>query len=341
MSPPGRSLAAIASAVLASLPCPAAEQRFNFTRPAMGTTFHIACYAADEKTASSAAEAAFRRIEELDAALSDYVETSELRRLCATSGRPVPVSADLFAVLEAARGVAERTDGAFDFTLGHLTNLWRRSRRQKELPSAERIATAMAAKGWRHVFLAKPARTIELSHPGMALDLGGIAKGFAADAALAVMTGKGLSRAIVIAGGDMAIGDPPPGQAGWDIKLRAFANSDSGADDLLPLTLRNSGVSTSGDLYQFVEIAGTRYSHIVDPQTGLGLTRRIACSVIAANATMSDAYATAFCVLGSEGGRAVVLGLPGVAARWIALSPEGRRLETRTPGFPENPQNKK
>lgn len=341
MSPPGRSLAAIASAALASLPCPAAEQRFDFTQPAMGTTFRIACHAGDEKTAAAAAAAAFRRVEELNAALSDYVDTSELRRLCATSGRPVPVSEDLFAVIEAARSVADRTDGVFDFTVGHLTNLWRRTRRQKELPSAERLAAAMAATGWRHVVLDKASRSIELGRPGMALDLGGIAKGFAADAALAVMKKHGLSSAIVIAGGDMAIGDPPPGQAGWEIKLRAFAKSDADTDDLLPLSLRNCGVSTSGDLYQFVEIGGTRYSHIVDPRTGLGLAQRIACSVIAPTATMSDACATAFCVLGSDRGRAVAQPLLGVAARWMTLEGDGSPKESSTPEFPPIIQNKK
>ena len=307
----------------------------------MGTTFRIVCHAADEKKASSAAEAAFRRIEELNGKLSDYVETSELRCLCATSGRPVPVSEDLFAVIEAARATAERTDGAFDFTVGHLTGLWRRSRRQKELPSAERLDSAMAATGWRHVALDKSTRAIALARPGMALDLGGIAKGFAADAALAVMKKHGLSRAIVIAGGDMAIGDPPPGEDGWEVKLRTFAQSEAGADDLLPLALRNCGVSTSGDLYQFVEIGGTRYSHIVDALTGLGLTQRIACSVIAPNATTSDAYATALCVLGSERGLALARGRTGLEARWVVIGPEAGPVELKTPNFPASIHDKK
>lgn len=306
----------------------------------MGTTFRIVCHAADQKKASSAAEAAFLRIEELNDTLSDYVETSELRRLCATSGRPVPVSEDLFTVIEAARDAAKRTDGAFDFTVGHLTNLWRRSRRQKELPSPERLASAMAATGWRHVALDKSARSIALARAGMALDLGGIAKGFAADAALAVLRKHGLSRAIVIAGGDMAIGDPPPGEEGWEVQLRAFAKPDAGADGLLPLALRNCGVSTSGDLHQFVEIGGTRYSHIIDARTGLGLTQRIACSVIAPNATTSDAYATAFCVLGSGRGLAIARD-HGLEARWVEIGPTGPPVEQKTPGFPASPQDKK
>jgi thiamine biosynthesis lipoprotein len=313
----------------------AGDTRHDFSQPAMGTTFRIACYAADKAIAAEAASAAFARIDALNAALSDYTETSELRRLCQTSGTPVRVSEDLFTVIRRAHEVAESTDGAFDFTAGHLTNLWRRTRRQRDLPSEERLRHALTLTGWRQVALDEKNRAITLMKPGMYLDLGGIAKGYAAEAALAVMRARRLPRSVVIAGGDMAIGEAPPGEAGWEVKLRTFSEEEADADAIITLRLKNAGISTSGDLYQFVEIGGLRYSHIIDPKSGLGLTKRVSCSVISKNTTTSDAYATAFCVMGTSATLDYCQRHPGMEVRLVNLISGQKPQVTTTPGFPK------
>jgi len=286
----------------------------------MATTFRITLHAETKTQAETAAAAAFQRIAALNAICSDYEPNSELMQLVNTGPNvPFKASADLFALITRALELSRLTDGAFDITCGNLSQLWRRAKRLQKLPPADRLQQALAATDWRAVQLDATAHTITLLQPGMLLDLGGIAKGYAADAALRVLRDRGLPRALVIAGGDIAIGDPPPGTDAWDIKLRQFVKS-SPEEDLVTVRLHNCAVSTSGDLYQFTEISGTRYSHILSPKTGLGLTTRIACTVIAPDCTTSDALATAMCVLGKERGEKVTAQIQGVTTRFAPSS---------------------
>ncbi len=272
-----------------------AEEKFRFERPLMGTRFTVVCYAADHAIAAKAAAAAFSKAEEVNQAASDYLPESELSLLASKpADSPIPLSPLLYDLLDHARRLAEATGGAFDPSLGPLTKLWRETRDRGHLPDPEIIRSARARVGWRHFTLDLNSRSITLHRTNMAFDLGGIAKGYAADLMLESLAAAGISRAIIAAGGDIRIGDPPPGREGWQVALQTF--DPAGADEVLILS--NAAVSTSGDLHQSVEIDGTRYSHILDPGTGLGLTRRIAASVIASEAKLSDPLATAACVLG-------------------------------------------
>jgi thiamine biosynthesis lipoprotein len=283
--------------------------RFEFTSPHMGTMFSITLYAPDHPAAEQAAEDAFRRVAQLEDVMSDYMADSELMRLCAAPvGQPVPVSDDLWRVLERAQELSNVTDGAFDISAGQFTRLWRFSRKRGELPSDTALAAASDTLGSRHLKIDPATRTVTLRAPNMRLDLGGIAKGFAADEALEVLKRAGFPRALVAASGDIRAGDPPPGKPGWSVAVEALK-----AESLL---LSNAAVSTSGDSEQFVEIGGVRYSHIVSPFTGLGLTNRIQCTVMAPDATTSDALATACCVLGMERGPTLLKAQPGVTV-WV------------------------
>jgi thiamine biosynthesis lipoprotein len=284
------------------------ERRFSFERPLMGTRFSIICHGAEEAAAKDAADEAFAVGERVNAVASDYLPDSELMRLPA-GGEAVAVSPLLAGLLDVSREMAERSDGAFDPTLGPLSRLWRESRRTGTLPDAGKLAEARAASGWQALEVDAKARTVRLMKPGMQLDLGGIAKGFAADRMFEVMKKRGFASTCIAAGGDLRLGDPPPGKTGWKVGLKTF---DPGKPEEV-VELSNCAVSTSGDLHQFVEIGGKRYSHIVDPRTGLGLTERIAVSVIAPTATLSDALATACCVKGAAGAEA--LGMKGGATR--------------------------
>jgi len=276
-------------------------ERFVFHKGAMGTVFTITLYAVDEATAKPVAEAAFARVVELNDLMTDYDRDSELMRFClAPYGKPVELSADLFAVIARAQWLAEQTEGAFDITIGPLIRLWRRARRQRELPPPEYIAVAKLCSGYKNLVLDVKKRTATLLKQDMVLDLGGIAKGYSAAAALQVLKAHGCPRAMVAASGDLAMGDPPPDRTGWNIGIDSIDAAEGGHTRIV--SVKNCGLSTSGDTEQYVEIEGQRYSHIVDPQTGLGLRERIGATIVAKNAIDSDSFGTAVSVLGAERG---------------------------------------
>lgn len=264
--------------------CALRAERFEATEPHMGTLVRITIYARDD----SAMRPAFARIKELDEKLSDYKPDSELNRLCRTHGQPVRVSEDLFRVLDAAQKLSALTDGAFDVTVGPVTHLWRIGK----LPDAG----TMMRVGWRDVVLDRAQRAVKLKIANMQLDLGAIAKGYAADEALKVLKKLGVKRALIAVSGDIVAGDAPPGARGWRIGL------EPAGEEIL---LRNAAVSTSGDTEQSRVIGGVRYSHIIDPRTGLGLTSPIAVTVVARRGLDADPIATAVSVMGEDRGRAV------------------------------------
>lgn len=293
-----------------------AAEKFSFERPLMGTRFTVICYAESREMAEKAVEAAFAKAEEVNAVSSDYLPDSELSLLSSKPvGAPVPLSPLLFELMNDSRRMAEATGGAFDPTLGPLTKLWRESRANGRLPDPEKLRTARVSAGWRHFTLDPKSKTITLHRENMAFDLGGIAKGYAADLMFETLAEAGISQVLITAGGDIRLGDAPPGREGWKVAVKTF--DLSGNDEIL--TLSNAAVSTSGDLHQSVEIDGVKYSHILDPATGLGLTRRIAASVVADNAKLSDALATAACVLGADGCDALRK-MPGVREVKIRVS---------------------
>jgi thiamine biosynthesis lipoprotein len=300
-----------------------ALSRHSFIEPHMGTRFQILVYAPDEDAARKAATDAFARIASLNAIMSDYDKTSELMRLCAQAGGPpVPVSAELFFVLSRAQEVSRQSGGAFDVTVGPVVKLWRRSRKVKKLPDPEKLAAARALVGWRNVRLDAEKRTVQLLKPGMQLDLGGIAKGYAADVALAVLKKHGLDRALVAAGGDIAVSGPPPGADGWKIAIARLP----GEKDAGRLILHDAAVSTSGDAEQFVEIDGKRYSHIVDPRTGIGLLGRMSVTVVARKGIESDSLTKVAAVLGPEKGMPIIESTKGASARMVRK--KGDEFET-------------
>lgn len=268
----------------------------------MAVPFRITLYAPDEAAARVAADAAFERVEVLNSILSDYDSDSELSRLSQTAGqgRAVPVSTDLWRVLEASQKLATRSEGAFDISVGSIVNLWRRARRKRELPDAALLARLRNRVGYKNIRLDPASHSVELLVPEMRLDLGAIAKGYAADEALAILRARGCPRALAAASGDMAAGDPPPDQEGWRIEVASL--DVPGAPEPQILLVKNCGISTSGDLFQRVEIDGVRYSHIVDPRTGLPLTDHALVTVFARDGITADGLATAVSVLGPDAG---------------------------------------
>lgn len=324
----------LAAACLLSLSLSAGPElkRFEAVEPHMGTMFAIVVYAPDKKTAEACFGAAFCRVAELNEMLSDYEPESELSLLSASSPTetPIAVSEDLFRVLDEAKRLSVRSNGAFDVTVGPLTKLWRRARRRKQLPDERRLAEARAAVGYQHMKLTDEGKAVELLKSGMRLDLGGIAKGYAADEALRVTRSRGVSRVLINAGGDVVIGDPPPGDDGWQIGVAAL---EPDAPPSRFLTLSNCSVATSGDVWQYVEIGDERYSHILDPHTGLGLTTRRNVTIIAPTGIEADSLASAVSVLGPQEGFALIDKVKGAAGLIVEKTASGIRThETRTFG---------
>ncbi len=296
---------------------PAPLQRFEFEQAQMGVPFRIVLYAGGQTAAETAARAAFRRVAELNQVFSDYEDTSELSRLSRTSGsgQAVKVSDELWRLLHVAQAMSRRSNGAFDITVGPLVQVWRRARRQRELPTAEVIAEARSRVGWEKVDLDARTHTAKLLVPNMRLDLGSIAKGRALDEALRVLRQHGIRRALVTGSGDMAIGDPPPDRTGWRIELAPL--DAPGAPPVRYLSLRNCGFATSGDLFQHVEIGGKRYSHIVDPHTGLGMTDHSLVVVVAPDCLTANSLSTTLCVVGPKLGLQLVSAFPRAEARML------------------------
>ncbi|MDW8290933.1 MAG: FAD:protein FMN transferase [Armatimonadota bacterium] len=283
--------------------------RYQYSQMAMGVQVTITLYAPDQATAERACAAALERIAEIEQIASDYRPDSELMRLCAQAGgAPVRVSEELFTLLQRAQALAQRTGGAFDITVGPYVQLWRRARRTGQFPTGEELREARGRVGYDKIVLDEQERTVRLLVPGMRLDLGGIAKGYALDCALRVLQQHGIHHALLEAGGDIVAGLAPPGTAGWRIRV------ENAAPERQWVYLARGAISSSGDTEQYVEHEGKRYSHIVDPRTGWGLTTRVAATVIARDGITSDSLATALCVLGKQEGMRLIRAMPGVRA---------------------------
>jgi thiamine biosynthesis lipoprotein len=286
--------------------------RFTFAEPHMGTTCRITLYGADERSAGEAATAAFARIAQLDDMMTDYRSSSELMRLCEKAGKgPVPASDELFTVLTYGQEISKLSDGAFDVSVGPLVQLWRRARRTKLFPDPAQVAAARNLVGYGYITLDRTKRMVQLQKPGMRLDLGGIAKGYAADEALKILKRHGITSALVAVGGDIAASAGPPDAAGWKVGIAPL--HDPSSPPTLFVCLANAAVSTSGDAEQHVVIDGVRYSHIIDLRTGLPLTGRRSVTVVAPHGITADSLTKVVSVLGQRG-LAIIENIPGAAA---------------------------
>ena len=312
----------------------ACTQVHEYRRIVMGAECRI-LVAADEQTADRAAEAAFARLAEVEEALSDWMAGSEVRRLPVRAGEQAAVSADLAAAIAASLAWSERTDGAFDATLGALTGAWREARRAGTPLDAAEARALLARCGWRNVRFDARTRTYAAAVDGLRLDFGAIGQGIGADAAMAAIRAHGVERALVDLSGDIVAGEAPPGRWAW----RVTADDDEAS----VMFLRNEAVTTSGDRAQHLDAGGMRLSHVLDPATGWPVTTRVQVTALAPTATDADALATALCVLGPQRGRELLARLgPGYSARW--RWPDGAHADPSAttpapaPPAPESPR---
>jgi thiamine biosynthesis lipoprotein len=318
------------ASILTAAACSAPEggTRYEYREAHMGTGVRIVIHAWDAEVARSAAAAAFAAVARVDSLLSDYRDDSEIARLAAEAGSGLLLepSPELAQVVDSALVWADRTAGAFDVTVGPSTRLWRWAMRRDELPDSARLAAARALVGIRGLRVDSASGRVGLARAGMALDMGGIAKGLAASVALDTLRNRGIEVALVDAGGDLALGRAPPGRTGWRVEFPGGEVHE----------LAEAAVATSGDRYQYLEVDGVRRSHIVDPRTGLGVVDAPTVAVVARGGVTADVLASALSVLSPEAGRALVEALGDVAVWWIPRTPE-TGVEWRTPGFPALP----
>jgi len=304
--PPGGLRSPLLVAVLFLFPAALfANERFEFHEMHMGVDVRIILYAPTSEVAERATNEAFAKFHALNGIMSDYDSESELMLLCASRGW-TRVSDDLFVVLKAAKHYSTMSDGLFDVTVGPMVRLWRRSRRQQELPSERLVEQAKQLVGNHLWEIDKRTQSVRLLKADMKFDLGAIAKGYAIDKAFEIIERHGITSQLVDAGGDFRLGAPPPGTEGWRI-----------AKDKETVLMKNTAMATSGGRFQFVEIDGVRYAHIVDPRTGLGMTGLQTVHVTAPTAMQADALTTAVILLGKEKGQALIDKLPKVSMEFV------------------------
>ncbi len=265
----------------------------------MGTIFEIEAYGSDPERTAAAVEEAFAAIRHADAVLSDYRDDSELSLLNREGAQGfVPLSSDLFEVLQTSAAYSRLTDSAFDVTVGPLVDLWRRASKQDRWPEDKELSRALSVTGWSRLRFDESWQAAQFERPGMRVDFGGIGKGWAVDLAAEVLRRHGIERALISSGTSSiyALG-APPGQTAWKIAIRHPLDADA---ILAVAALQDESLSTSASYEQDSEIGGRPYSHILDPRTGLPVTTMWSTTVVAPTATESDALSTATFVLGLE-----------------------------------------
>lgn len=255
----------------------------------MGSPFTIILYAADSTQAVMVTEKCFQLVDSLAFIFSDYIDSSELNRLCARAGNPslaMTLSVPLFDILLASKNAFEKSRGTFDITLGPVTRLWRRARKENKFPLPAIVKEKLVLTGFNKLLLDTILHTAYLTQQSMQLDLGGIAQGYIAQQVINLLKTNNIANALVDVSGDIAAIGAPPEKSGWTVGI----NVPNDKEEILkkPISVFNKSVTTSGDLYQFIYHNGKKYSHIVHPKTGYGITSQRNVTVIANDGTTAD-----------------------------------------------------
>jgi thiamine biosynthesis lipoprotein len=288
--------------------------RHEAVRMSMGSAYAIVAYGPDAAALAGIAEAALDEVDRVDRLMSHYRPDSPLSRLNreAGQGAVVRVEPELFDFIAEALRYSRESDGAFDITVGPLMKAWGFFRGEGRLPAADELDDVKGRIGYRHVVLDPARRTIRFQRPGMELDLGGIAKGYAVDRVVALLEDRGVTAALVSAGGSTVYGlGAPPGQRAWDVTIQDPVHSSRAA---LTVPLNERALSVSGSYAKSFEVAGVRYSHIMDPRTARPVPDVLSVAVLTTTGTAGDALDNALFVQGVEKSRAHLKHLPATEA---------------------------
>jgi thiamine biosynthesis lipoprotein len=287
----------------------------------MGTSMRVEAIGGSAEDRNQAAEEAFGAIAEVDRLMSDYRDDSELTFINrnAASG-PVPVSAPTFAVLATAARVSSASAGAFDVTVGPLMQLWGFKDKQPRVPTPGELDRVKGVVGAGNIVLDSRAQTVRFARPGVAIDLGGIAKGFASELAAAALQRRGLS-GLVDAGGNQYLVGHPLGKSTWSIGIR----SPESADKLLGvIDVSDGALSTTSDASNFLVAGGVRYGHVLDPRLLRPSDAALSATVVSKDGTLADALSKAAFVLGPKDGLELLESIPGAAGVIAYRGPNGK-----------------
>lgn len=296
----------------------------------MDTLISIRVYGANTETLKTAVREAFaemRRIAELADHFpepgSSAFQASDICRVNAQAGiRPVKVSADIFEMLQLSKNYAARTNGAFDVTIGPAMDLWGFGGKNPAVPPQAPLAKALKLVDSTSLILDPATRTVFLKRPGMKLDLGAIAKGYATEKAIRVIQRHGIKSALIDAGGNIRVLGKSPRNAPWKIGVKAPRKPGELA---AVLSLEDSSAVTSGDYYRFFEADGKRMHHILDPRTGYPAGHSMSVTVVTKDAGVADILSTAFFVLEPEKG----LQLAGnLGVELLIITADGKVMQT-------------
>jgi FAD:protein FMN transferase len=295
--------------------------RHDASRMSMACLYVLEAYGPDAAALARLADLALDEVDRIDRLMSHYKPDSALSRLNREAAtRPVTVEPELFDFIDEALRYSRDSDGAFDITVGGLMKAWGFFRGEGRMPSDGELAAARRTVGGRHVILNRAARSIAFDEPGVELDLGGIAKGYAVDRAARLLEAHGVASALVSAGGSTvyALG-APPGRDGWDVSIQDPLDARKVATTV---RLRNRALSIAGRSEKWFESEGVRYSHIMDPRTGRPAQGMLSVAVLAGSGTAGDALDDAFFVLGPERSRGMLQRLTATEA-WFFLPADG------------------
>ena len=277
------------------------ENRLHtFSHPCMGTIFKVSVHSEKSRNkVEDIVQGSFKIADEMDDRFSDYSAESEVSKFNKQESHiPFRISSELLELLTISQSLYHKTSASFEPAAGALTQLWRLSRKTKRLPDQKTLSLAIKASSFASLIIDRKNKTLTKKNHLTRLDFGGIAKGYTADKMLNYLQEHDLKSCSISAGGDVIVGNPPPGRLYWIIRINPFGDSNS---ETMRVKLSNAAVSTSGNVEQFIQIGGKKYSHIVNPKNGLGLTTNHAAVVISNKGSMSDALATSISILGKSG----------------------------------------
>ncbi len=266
------------------------SEPYEYVEMVMASPVIIRVYASSESTARRAVRDAYDRMHALELTLSDWMQESESNRLEAAAPEAIEISDDLRHAITISRTLWKNTNGMFDPTIGPLVDLWRKTRNTGRMPQDEEIRLARSRVDLDSIeLLAHKAR---IKRRDVELDFGAIGKGIALDAASVVLDAYGLNRHLINFDGEILAGDTPPGKDSWQITILP-----TGTEETLIIDAVRASIATSGGVNQFFELGGVRYSHIIDPSTGIGTSCARQVTVVCDSATHADVLATVGCII--------------------------------------------
>lgn len=278
----------------------------------MGNHFQFSVAGEDAVWADACIDGAIDEVRRIEKLLTTFNEQSQTNQINAKAGiEPVQVDPEVFFLIERAQRISELTQGAFDITYGSIDKrLWNFDTTMKTLPDAATAKASVRLINFRNVVLDRANHTVFLKHSGMRIGFGGIGKGYAADCAKKVMKAAGVANGIVNAAGDLTVWGHQPNGKPWTIGI---ADPDSKDLPFGSVMLTDTSVATSGNYEKFVMIGGKRYSHTIDPKTGLPVSGIKSVTIIAQFAELADAMATPVMVMGIKAGLSLINQMQGIA----------------------------